>query len=267
MRIKSNLLPLSKNFLQDVKSFCLEQIKSGHLIVCGGVSDILREDYVNESLPDDRASKHYNVSDENWRSQLWISCSPVASEILNGCDPEDLSVIYVWRAGLGFLKSFSSFGVKNNFHIGLSRNEKKPEKTAAIYLPLSPKMIKSKIKKYVIADIMLATGGSFETIIKPLLDSKKVEENKIILSCLIASPEGIYNLLKQYPAITIYVGAVDDHLDKNAYLVPGLGDAGDLFFQRLSSNYFKALGQFFNEDQWVMLEHKIALANPIIRVY
>ena len=267
MRIKSNLLPLSKNFLQDVKSFCLDEINKGHVIVCGGVSDVLREDYLDESLPEDRASRHYNVSPENWRSELSISCSHVVRELLNGHDADDLSVQYVWRAGLGFLGSFASFGVENNFHIGLSRNEKKPEKTDEIYLPFNPKIIKRKMKKYVIADIMMATGGSFDTNIKFLLNTKKVEEEQIILSCLIASPEGVYNLLKEYPLITIYVGSLDDHLDKNAYLVDGLGDAGDLFFQRLSPNYFKALGRFFNEDQWIMLEHKIALANPIVQVY
>ena len=74
---------------------------------------------------------------------------------------------------------------------------------------------------------MLATGGSACDAITML---KKRGCNNIRLMCLVAVPEGIEKVQTAHPDVDIYVAAVDDHLNQNAYIVPGLGDAGDRIF-------------------------------------
>ena len=74
---------------------------------------------------------------------------------------------------------------------------------------------------------MLATGGSAVDAINLL---KKRGAKNIRLMCLIAAPEGIEAVKKQHPDVDIYVAAIDEKLNENGYIVPGLGDAGDRLF-------------------------------------
>ncbi len=74
---------------------------------------------------------------------------------------------------------------------------------------------------------MLATGGSASDAITMI---KKRGCHNIRLMCLVAVPEGIKKVQETHPDVDIYVAAVDDHLNENAYIVPGLGDAGDRIF-------------------------------------
>lgn len=85
-------------------------------------------------------------------------------------------------------------------------------------------------ERYVfILDPMLATGGSaIETI--RVLKEKGVQENKIIFINLVSAPEGIENVLTTYPDIRIVTAEVDEGLNENAYIIPGLGDYGDMYF-------------------------------------
>ncbi len=82
----------------------------------------------------------------------------------------------------------------------------------------------------IISDPMLATGGSMVTSIKSLLENGKPKHIHIV--CLVASEEGLLVLKRNFSLqnITIWVGAIDDELTAKAYIVPGLGDAGDLAF-------------------------------------
>lgn len=85
-------------------------------------------------------------------------------------------------------------------------------------------------ERYVfILDPMLATGGSaIETI--RVLKERGVEESKIIFINLVSAPEGIENVLKAAPGIRIVTAEVDDGLNDSAYIIPGLGDYGDIYF-------------------------------------
>jgi uracil phosphoribosyltransferase len=74
---------------------------------------------------------------------------------------------------------------------------------------------------------MLATGGSASDALTML---KKKGCTNIRLMCLVGVPEGIERVQREHPDIDIYLAAVDDHLNENAYIVPGLGDAGDRIF-------------------------------------
>ena len=74
---------------------------------------------------------------------------------------------------------------------------------------------------------MLATGGSATAAIT-MLKNKGVK--KIRFMCIVAAPQGIERMQKEHPDVDLYVGALDDHLNENGYIVPGLGDAGDRIF-------------------------------------
>ena len=74
---------------------------------------------------------------------------------------------------------------------------------------------------------MLATGGSSSDAISML---KKRGAKHIVLMCLVAAPEGVARVQKDHPDVDIYSAALDECLNENAYIVPGLGDAGDRIF-------------------------------------
>ena len=74
---------------------------------------------------------------------------------------------------------------------------------------------------------MLATGGSSVAAIT-MLKNRGVK--KIRFMCIVAAPQGIERMKEEHPDVDIYVGALDNHLNENGYIVPGLGDAGDRIF-------------------------------------
>ena len=74
---------------------------------------------------------------------------------------------------------------------------------------------------------MLATGGSAVAAIQML---KEKGCKKIHFMCIIAAPEGVKRMQKEHPDVDLYIGALDEKLDEHAYIVPGLGDAGDRIY-------------------------------------
>ena len=74
---------------------------------------------------------------------------------------------------------------------------------------------------------MLATGGS---AIDAISQIKLRSPRKIVFMCIIAAPEGLEALKKAHPDVDIYCAALDEKLNENAYIIPGLGDAGDRIF-------------------------------------
>eukprot|EP00055_Hartaetosiga_balthica_P006886 m.22745 g.22745 ORF g.22745 m.22745 type:complete len:224 (+) comp5477_c0_seq4:1914-2585(+) len=81
----------------------------------------------------------------------------------------------------------------------------------------------------ILLDPMLATGGSAMTAIKVLLD-KGVEPKNIVFCNIVACPEGIAALAKEFPEVTVVTAEVDSHLNEKKYIIPGLGDYGDRYF-------------------------------------
>jgi len=79
----------------------------------------------------------------------------------------------------------------------------------------------------VLLDPMLATGGSAAAACTTL---KKMEARSIRLLCIVAAPEGVQKMLDTHPDIPVYCAALDRQLNKNGYILPGLGDAGDRLF-------------------------------------
>lgn len=108
-------------------------------------------------------------------------------------------------------------------HIGLYRDEK--THNPVVYYCKLPLDIQERL--VIVTDPMLATGGSSCDAIRMLKDRGC---RNIRLMCLVGAPEGIERVEKEHPDVDIYLAAVDDHLNENAYIVPGLGDAGDRIF-------------------------------------
>ena len=150
--------------------------------------------------------------------------TPVAiakSKIISG---RKLAFVPVLRAGLamtdGIIKLLPAAKIG---HVGIFRD---PETANAVeYYCKLPNDIADR--DVIITDIMLATGG---TAVKTVEILKKAGVKSIKLMCIIASPEGIENVNKACPDVDIYCGSVDEKLNENNYIVPGLGDAGDRIF-------------------------------------
>ncbi len=138
-----------------------------------------------------------------------------------------VAVIPVLRAGLGMangiLKVYSEAKMG---HIGMERNENTHEPRE--YYCKLPKKIGERV--ILVVDPMLATGGSAIDAIDKI---KEYGGKKIKFLCIIAAPEGIEKLHEAHPDVDIYIGHVDRELNDNAYICPGLGDAGDRIFGTL----------------------------------
>jgi len=137
---------------------------------------------------------------------------------------EKIGLVPILRAGLGLVEGFWELMPSAEvWHIGLYRDEK-TLRPVEYYnkLPLEP-----RVSVCLILDPMLATGGSATATADVL---KKWGVKKIKFVGLIAAPEGIKAMQDQHPDIPIHIAAIDDHLNDHAYIVPGLGDAGDRQF-------------------------------------
>ena len=135
-----------------------------------------------------------------------------------------LAIVPILRAGLGMVDGIRTLvPVAKVGHIGLYRNEQTHE--PVVYYCKLPEDIQKRL--VIVTDPMLATGGSACDAIAML---KEKGCKNIRLMCLVGAPEGVERVQKEHPDVDIYVAAVDDHLNENAYIVPGLGDAGDRIF-------------------------------------
>lgn len=115
----------------------------------------------------------------------------------------------------------------NIYHIGLYRDEN--TLNPVTYYNKLPAQINYKQAKIFILDPMLATGGSISAALDIMLKLGAVESN-ITVACIIAVPEGIKALTDKYKNIKIITASVDEKLNEHAFIVPGLGDAGDRAF-------------------------------------
>ncbi len=135
-----------------------------------------------------------------------------------------MAIIPILRAGLGMVEGLLNLiPVAKVGHIGLYRDET-THKPVPYFCKL-PGDIDDRL--VIVTDPMLATGGSACDALAML---KERGCTNIRLMCLVAVPEGIAKVQAEHPDVDIYVAAVDDHLNENAYIVPGLGDAGDRIF-------------------------------------
>jgi uracil phosphoribosyltransferase len=147
-------------------------------------------------------------------------CKTTAKRVLG----RKMAIIPILRAGLGMVEGLLDLvPVAKVGHIGLYRNEKTHE--PVVYYCKLPEDIDDRF--VIVTDPMLATGGSSCDALQMLKDRGCTN---IKLMCLVAAPEGIKKVQEAHPDVDIYVAAIDERLNENAYIVPGLGDAGDRIF-------------------------------------
>ena len=150
--------------------------------------------------------------------------TPVAKATLKKLAGKKLCLVPVLRAGLGMLDGFlKMIPAAKVGHVGLSRNPEtlEPEE----YFVKFPE--NTEERDVIIIDPMLATGGSSVAAIDVV---KKAGAKSVRLVNLVAAPEGIAKVHEHHPDVDIYVASVDEKLNEHAYIVPGLGDAGDRLF-------------------------------------
>ena len=135
-----------------------------------------------------------------------------------------LAIVPILRAGLGMVDGLLRLvPVAKVGHIGLYRD---PDTHMPVeYYCKLPFDIEDRIT--ILVDPMLATGGSASDALT-LLKNKGVKN--IRMMCLVAAPEGIAKLQEDHPDVDIYTAGLDERLNEHAYIVPGLGDAGDRIF-------------------------------------
>ena len=137
---------------------------------------------------------------------------------------QQVILVPILRAGLGLLEGFVKFlPDAEKGHIGLYREEQTYEPVEYLF-----KLPKTKNKKVLVLDPMLATGNSSIAAIN-LIKNKGVKVKDIFLVSLLAAPEGIKNLQKNHRDLHIFTCKIDAKLNKNKFIVPGLGDAGDRY--------------------------------------
>jgi uracil phosphoribosyltransferase len=136
----------------------------------------------------------------------------------------DIVVVPILRAGVGMLEGILELvpTARVGF-VGLFRDEE--TKLPVTYYERFPPQIKGGT--CIIIDPMLATGGSTVAAIDKLKESGA---QSIVVVCIVTCPEGIALVEAEHPDVPIYAAAIDERLDENKYIVPGLGDAGDRLF-------------------------------------
>jgi len=110
----------------------------------------------------------------------------------------------------------------------IQRNESTKNKQAMLFYTKLPDDIKNM--HVLLCDPLLATGGSAMLALKVLCEDHSVNPSNVVFASLICAPEGLKSLKRAYPSVKIVTAAVDDSLNDDKYIVPGLGDFGDRFF-------------------------------------
>ena len=150
--------------------------------------------------------------------------TPIIKTVQKQLSGKKLAIVPILRAGIGMVDGFISLVPAAKVgHIGMYRDEETLEPVE--YLVKLPEDIDQR--QIFVMDPMLATGGSAILAVDSL---KKRGAANIKFVCLVAAPEGVKKLQDAHPDIDIYTASLDERLNENGYIVPGLGDAGDRLF-------------------------------------
>lgn len=150
--------------------------------------------------------------------------TPICKMVGKELSGKKLAVVPILRAGLGMVDGMlNMIPAAKVGHIGLYRD---PEtfKPVEYYCKLPADCDEREV---FVVDPMLATGGSSSAAIT-MLKEKGVKHIRFM--CILAAPEGVARMQKDHPDVDLYIGALDECLNEHAYIVPGLGDAGDRIF-------------------------------------
>ena len=150
--------------------------------------------------------------------------TPLVTTTTQVIDGKKLAFVPILRAGLGMVDGVLNLVPSAKVgHIGLYRDHDTLEPVA--YYNKLPADINER--EVIVLDPMLATGGS---AIDAINFVKKENPQSVKFLCIVAAPEGLEKLSKAHPDVKIYCATVDEKLNENGYILPGLGDAGDRIF-------------------------------------
>lgn len=144
-------------------------------------------------------------------------------------DREKILLVPILRSGLAMLPAFQE--IIPNYDIGFV-GQKRDEITAEPkeYYCNIPANSGSDIYRVVILDPMIATGGSAVATIKLLVEKYKIPQEIIYLAAIVAAPDGLKLLAKNFPYIAVFIAAIDKGLNNEKFIIPGLGDFGDRYY-------------------------------------
>ncbi|PHS75062.1 MAG: uracil phosphoribosyltransferase [Robiginitomaculum sp.] len=158
---------------------------------------------------------------------------PLETRTINSWDGEigvqqikgkKITIVPILRAGIGMLDGVIQLLPNARISVvGLYRDEE-TLKPVAYFSKMAPNINQ---RTALVVDPMLATGGSFNAAVDMVKEAGCTSIKGLFL---VAAPEGIKAVQEKHPDVDIYVAAVDDHLNENGYIIPGLGDAGDKLF-------------------------------------
>jgi uracil phosphoribosyltransferase len=164
----------------------------------------------------------------------WLPTEDVMVETPLGLTPATLvsptapfAVVPILRAGLALLDGAQAvMPSASTYHLGLARNEETLQPSC--YLNKLPKAFDPQTR-ILICEPMLATGGSIMLAMQELIQ-RQADPNLIRIISVVTAPPALKQLSEAYPALQIYAAGIDEALDENGFIVPGLGDAGDRAF-------------------------------------
>ncbi len=149
--------------------------------------------------------------------------TPMQEMVAHEIAGKKVVVVPILRAGLGMVDGLLTLiPAAKVGHIGMYRDEKTHEPVFYYY-----KMPEGKDRMVILTDPMLATGGSACDAIRRL---KQDGYKNIRMMCLVAAPEGLKRVQAEFPEVDIYTASLDERLNEDCYILPGLGDAGDRIF-------------------------------------
>ena len=148
-------------------------------------------------------------------------CGPVEVLQVKG---KKVTIVPILRAGIGMLNGVMELIPSARISVvGLYRDEETLQP-----VPYFEKLVADiQERTAIIVDPMLATGGTFNATVKMVKDAGCKNIKGLFL---VAAPEGLEAVAQQHPEMDLYVAAIDDHLNEQGYIIPGLGDAGDKLF-------------------------------------
>ena len=150
--------------------------------------------------------------------------TPICKATFKKLAGKKLAIVPILRAGLGMVDGLLELVPSARVgHIGLYRDPDSHQ-PVEYYCKMPPDISERLV---IITDPMLATGGSSTDAITMV---KKRGAKNILLMCLVAAPEGVKKVQEAHPDVDIFCAAMDEKLNDHAYIVPGLGDAGDRIF-------------------------------------
>ncbi len=171
----------------------------------------------------------YEAIRNDWLPTLETTIeTPLAPCPATFINPEmPLMVIPILRAGLALMEGVqAALPTASVYHLGFVRNEETLE--ASCYLNKLPDQI-DPATRVLISEPMLATGGTMMATMAELV-KRGVDPSLVRVVSVVTAPPALQKLAEAYPQLVIYAGIIDEGLDKNGFIVPGLGDAGDRTF-------------------------------------